>query len=145
MKKSSFIIILIILLTQSCAATIRSRQALYHADTLFDNRKYNEAIKSYSEVTTRYPKSYAAEEAQYLIAYTLVYYDNPDADYARALIEFNRFIRLYPSDNKIREARNWVNVLHMLNHTINENKTLQSSCSGDNSSKELKIIVTCPQ
>lgn len=145
MKKSSFIIILIILLTQSCAATIRSRQALYDADTLFDNRKYNEAIKAYTEVTTRYPKSFAAEQAQYLIAYTLVYYDNPNADYARALIEFNRFIQLYPSDNKIREARNWVNVLHRLNHSMNENETLQSKCGGDNSSKELKIIVTCPQ
>jgi outer membrane protein assembly factor BamD (BamD/ComL family) len=127
MKRNSFIIIFVILIFQSCATLTGAERELYSADSLFNESKYDEAITGYKKVISDYPNTHAAAEAQFSIGYALVYYDNPGMDYSQALEEFDTFIKLYPYDNLVYEAKNWYSILKTLNDTIKDNVRLNSN------------------
>ncbi len=58
---------------------------LYNADNLFNARKYDDAITAYKKILQKHPDPVVAADAQFSIAYTLIYYDNPNINYTLAM------------------------------------------------------------
>ncbi len=127
MRNKTYVIILfIILMFQSCAALTVPQQDLSRADNLFSSKKYGDALAVYRKILRDYPGSHAAAEAQFSIAYTLICPDNSDMDYEQALVEFDKFIKLYPDDSMAYEADNWRMLLKTLSDARKENVKLNS-------------------
>lgn len=127
MKKSLFAILFIVFTLQACATTTAANHALYDADSLFRAQKYDDAIAAYRKLLKNYPGSHVSADAQFAIAYILIDPDNPDMDYSQAMSEFGEFIRSYPDDPRVQEARNWYMILKTLNDTRKENARLNNS------------------
>jgi outer membrane protein assembly factor BamD (BamD/ComL family) len=125
MKKNIFIVTAILFLMQACAATLTPHQMeLYNADNLFNARKYDDAITAYKKILQEHPDPGVAADAQFAIAYTLIYYDNPNINYTLSMEEFNKFMALYPNDSRYQEAKNWYRALKTLYDTKKENAAL---------------------
>ncbi|MCL5878639.1 MAG: tetratricopeptide repeat protein [Deltaproteobacteria bacterium] len=124
-KFSVIAVLLFVVLLQACATAMTPHEAeLYNADNLFKAGKYEHAIAAYKTLLQKYPDSEIAADAQFAIAYTLVYYDNPNINYAQAMGEFKRFMTIYPNDSRYQDAQNWYRVLKVLNDTKSENAVL---------------------
>lgn len=119
--------LLFMILLQTCATTMTPRESeLSIADNFFKAGEYDQAITAYKKVLQQNPDTDRAADAQFSIAYTLVYYDNPKINYPLALVEFKKFITLYPDDNRAEEAQNWYQVLKALNDAKGENAVLSN-------------------
>ncbi len=119
------ILVAFIILVQSCATAMTPIQSpLYHADNLFRARKYEAALAAYRDIlgTNRDPAVDA--DAQFSIAYTLIYYDNPALNYTKAMDEFGKFLLSYPHDSRYDEAQSWFMLLRALSETRRENTIL---------------------
>ena len=124
-KFSIIAVLLFMVLLQACATAMTPHEAeLYHADNLFKAGKYDHAIAAYKTLLQKNPDSDIAADAQFAIAYTLVYYDNPKINYTLGMEEFKRFLTLYPNDSRHDEAQNWYKVLKTLYDTKGENNAL---------------------
>ena len=104
----------------ACAVFTAPGRELREADAFFRENKYHDAVARYRTVIRDYPDSLWAADAQFGLAATLAYHDNPQRDYAQALREFEDFLRLYPNHAKTDEARNWRQALKTLDH-LNKN------------------------
>jgi TolA-binding protein len=100
--------------------------SLNRAQDLFQKGDYGSAIKAYRYVVETYPQDSLAAEAQFGLAYTLLYFENPKRDYGEALKEFQRFTERYTISPRLREAKNWVSFLNQLNDQAVENERLKS-------------------
>ena len=124
-KFSVITVLLFVVLLQACATAMTPHEAeLNNADNLFKAGKYDHAIAAYKMLLQKNPGSDIAADAQFAIAYTLVYYDNPNINYPLAMVEFKRFLTLYPKDSRHEEAQNWYKVLKTLYDTKGENNAL---------------------
>ena len=90
-------------------------------------KRYQEAVTMYKNIVVQSPRSDAAANAQYQIAYVQTLYDNPQKDYARALQSFTEFIERYPHDVKLLDAENWRFILKMMLDLKKENERLSRS------------------
>jgi outer membrane protein assembly factor BamD (BamD/ComL family) len=93
---------------------------LAQADSLFDSGKFNEATAAYQKVCAAIPRSAAARTALIAIAYSNVFYKNPNGNWNAALEAFNLFNTSYPHDNRISEVRSWIRVLSVIKSIDNE-------------------------
>ncbi len=124
-KFSVIAVLLFVVLLQACATAMTPHEAeLYNADHLFKAGEYDHAIAAYKTLLQKNPGSDIAADAQFAIAYTHVYYDNPNINYTLAMGEFKRFLTLYPNDSRHEEAQNWYKVLKTLYDTKGENNAL---------------------
>jgi outer membrane protein assembly factor BamD (BamD/ComL family) len=101
--------------------TYKNRQ-LTEADALLFNGKYDEAKILYDKIRSSQPNSEEARTAHFSIAFTNVYYKNPNADWNAALKEFKSFAAIYPKDPRIGEALSWVRLLTVIKSFNNEFK-----------------------
>jgi outer membrane protein assembly factor BamD (BamD/ComL family) len=97
------------------------------ADRLAKERQYSEALAGYEKIAKESPGSKRSANALFAVASTHVFYDNPHKDYALALQEFDEFLRLYPNNEKARDARNWRTILKMVLELKKENEHLIGS------------------
>ncbi len=97
------------------------------AVSLEQDKKYAAALAVYREIVTDYPKSPVAADALFAIARLDAFYDNPQKDYAQALVEFSEFEKLYPNHEKSREAQNWQVILKSILDLKKENNRLRKS------------------
>jgi len=81
------------------------------AKAFFEHGKYRESRDAYRALFEAYPQSERAEEAQFNAAYVLVYYKNPDRDYAGAQHEFEKFLLRYPLSTFAGEAQSWISLI----------------------------------
>ncbi|MCL4468308.1 MAG: hypothetical protein M1591_05180 [Deltaproteobacteria bacterium] len=124
-KFSVIAVLLLVVLLQACATAMTPHEAeLYNADNLFKAGKYDHAIAAYKTLLQDNPGSEIAADAQFAVAYTLVYYNNPNINYALAKGEFKKFLTLYPNDSRHDEAQNWYRVLKTLYVIKGENNAL---------------------
>ena len=84
------------------------------AESLFQQKKYTEALKAYKQVSAGSLSSGQRAEAQYSIALIQSSFDNPQRSYSHALESFDEFLKLYPRHEKAAEAMNWKNTLKVL-------------------------------
>jgi len=90
-------------------------------------KKYHEAIALYRKIAVDSPKSPAAADALFEVAYLSAFYDNPQKDYAQALSVFEDFLKRYPNHLKASDARNWRAVLKVVLDARKENERLKES------------------
>lgn len=88
--------------------------ALEQAESLFEAGRYSEAAESYRKILKETPHVPQAAEAQYLLAFTLSYYKNPQQDYAASLKEFQKAASRYPKSPYRRESDNMISLLSSL-------------------------------
>jgi hypothetical protein len=81
------------------------------AKTLFEQGMYRESRDAYRSLYETYPQSQWAAEAQFNAAYILVYYKNPDRDYAGAQHELERYLQRYPLSTFAGEAQSWISLI----------------------------------
>jgi hypothetical protein len=74
----------------------------------------------YTKIIEMTPNSPAARTAQYYLGFINVYYDNPFADWEKALNEFKMFAALYPDDFRIKEVNSWIRILVVMQSFKNE-------------------------
>lgn len=117
-----------LLLGVSLAACVKYEAArdteLSNADRFFREKKYGEAITAYDAIAREAPGSDRGAKALYAAATAHAYYDNPQKDYARALQEFDEFLRSYPDNEKAADARSWQFILKMMLEMKKENERL---------------------
>ncbi|MBI5747434.1 MAG: outer membrane protein assembly factor BamD [Nitrospirae bacterium] len=88
--------------------------ALEQAESLFETGRYSEAAESYRKILRETPPVPEAAEAQYLLAFTLSYYKNPQQDYAASLKEYQKAASRYPKSPYRRESENMISLLSSL-------------------------------
>ncbi len=98
-----------------------------NADSLYKEKKYSEAAASYKKALKDSTNPKLIAKARFGLARTLAYYDNPQRDYAQALLEFEEFLRSYPDHEKAADAQNWRAVLKALHEARKENDNLNKS------------------
>jgi outer membrane protein assembly factor BamD (BamD/ComL family) len=126
MRRTAFVLVFFsLMLLSSCAVMTVPGREVRTADSLFKEKRYNEAVTAYRKVLRDYPGSSSAAEARYRLALTLAFYDNPQKDYAQAQQEFEEFLKLYPVHKKAQEAQNWRQVLKTLDHLNKSIEELQ--------------------
>ena len=104
----------------------KALSSLNRAQELCEKGDYTGAIKAYRSVVETYPQDSLAAEAQFGLAYILLYFENPKRDYDEALKEFQRFTERYTISPRLREAKNWISFLNQLNDQAVENERLKS-------------------
>jgi outer membrane protein assembly factor BamD (BamD/ComL family) len=102
---------------------------LQNADNLFDQKKYSDAVTAYRKIlkASPAPRPAVAANAQYGVALTLAYYDNPQRNYAQAIQELDEFLRLYPTDSRVSEVQNLRFILRSLIDVKKDNEHLNKS------------------
>lgn len=98
-----------------------------NAGRLVKERRYNEALATYCKIARESPASERGASALFACASVRAFYDNPQRDYALALQEFDEFLRLYPNDERARDAQNWRSVLKAVLDLKKENEHLTTS------------------
>ncbi|MDD5674603.1 MAG: outer membrane protein assembly factor BamD [Chitinivibrionales bacterium] len=87
------------------------QQLLGEAERAFGQKRFSDAAKLYAQIRDSYGKTQSASVAQYKLGLLYLFYDNPDADWKAALVEFKRFASSYPQDDRIDEVNSWIRVL----------------------------------
>jgi outer membrane protein assembly factor BamD (BamD/ComL family) len=100
------------------------------AQKLIREKKYADAIAALEQMLREDLSPSQAAEAKYLIATVYVAADNPRRDYARALTEFDEFLRRYPDDEKAPEAKSWKTAIKTILDTRKENENLHKKIEG---------------
>jgi outer membrane protein assembly factor BamD (BamD/ComL family) len=123
--------LLVILLVMLCLPACvkyeedRARDAAFdNADRFFHENRYSEAITAYDAIAKDSSGSDLGAQALYASAFAQAYYDNPHKDYARALQEFDEFLRVYPKNRKADDARSWQFILKTTLDIKKENERL---------------------
>ncbi len=114
-------------IVSGCAGFNGQDAQLADAERFASDRKYSEAIAIYDKIVKKSPHSKNQAHALFASAITRAYYDNPTRDYGVALQKFEEFLRLYPSDDKATDARNWRTVLKTVLELKRENEQLNKS------------------
>jgi outer membrane protein assembly factor BamD (BamD/ComL family) len=91
------------------------RLLLLSADSLFELGKYSVAVNQYSQLRDESANLYYKGKAQYKIALSYIYYDNPNASYQKALTEFKLFASLYPNHELVGIVNTWIKILTIFN------------------------------
>lgn len=85
------------------------------AKASFEQGNYKEAHDAYRAIADS--GSSWAEQAKFDAAYVLVYYKNPEKNFAEAAREFGEFVARYPENARAAEANTWLALLKMFEQT----------------------------
>ncbi len=142
MIRSALALFVAVAVTTGCATTGAQKQEssgnepVSRAMNLIGEKKYAEALDILKKAFKKERHSALAPDIKYRIATIYVASDNPHKDYAKALTEFDEFVRLYPEHEKAVEARSWKLAIGTILDEKKENERLRKSIEG---LKELDI------
>jgi len=100
---------------------------LENAGRFIKEKRYNEALATYGRIVKQSRTSERGANALFASASARAFYDNPQKDYVLALREFDEFLRLYPNNEKARDAQNWRYFLETLLELKKENERLTTN------------------
>lgn len=141
MLNKLWILFLALILIAGCASASHPPvdiQTYDYANELFQKGLYGDARDAYRYLAETYPKAALAEKAQYNAAYILIYYKNPDQDYASAEREFNVFLQHHPTSILADEAKTWLSVLK----SFDQSKTHEFMGEVESLSKKIHTLWT---
>ena len=128
MRRFFIILLLSVFCLSGCARLTGVQDAeLQGADKFFKKKQYSEALEAYNKIAEESAGTERGANALFAAASAQAFYDNPQKDYALALQEFEEFLRLYPNNEKARDAKNWRYFLKMLIELKKENENLATS------------------
>jgi len=97
---------------------------LDEARQLLKDGKFVEAGEAFRTVEQEFPGTEWAGSAAYALAVAAAMADNPQQDYASALMEFDSFIERYPQHERLPEAKAWRQAIKQIMDTRKENARL---------------------
>ncbi|MBI3354943.1 MAG: outer membrane protein assembly factor BamD [Nitrospirae bacterium] len=116
--------IFLVIVIAGCGAYLRSaehkNEQYLHSHALFNEGRYAEAAAGFLNFVEQYPDDELADDAQYFLAYTLIYHANKDKDYGKALAQFKILLVKYPKSYWIKDAKNWVSQIEEILSLKNE-------------------------
>ena len=128
MNRRLFLPVLIAVCLTGCASLMKtgfSRDAEFaRANELMNEKKYSDAVSAYEKIAKESAKTDRGAEALFAAAEARAFYDNPDKNLELALQEFEDFLRSYPDNKQISEARNWRYFLRTVLALRKENERL---------------------
>jgi outer membrane protein assembly factor BamD (BamD/ComL family) len=125
-------IVMVLLLSTACLWGCAGVTAVHdaefeHADRLVTEKKYNEALASYEKIARESSWTERGARALFAEASTRAFYDNPHKDLARALQEFDEFIRRYPANEQVQDAQNLRYLIKTILDLKKENERLNQN------------------
>ncbi len=128
MRKFFVLLLLSTCLLSACTGILGRRDVEFeNAGRFIKEKRYGEAVATYSKIARESPASERGASALFACASVRAFYDNPQKDYALALQGFDEFLRLYPNHDRALDAQNWRSVLKMLLELKKENEHLATS------------------
>ena len=124
-----FVLVLLLMCCLSACARFKADHDVdfENADRFFMEKKYSEAATAYDQIARGAQGSERGARALFAVASLYAFYDNPHKDYARALQEFDDFLRIYPDNERALDAKNWRYILMMVLDLKKENGRLLQS------------------
>jgi tol-pal system protein YbgF len=96
----------------SSAATLGEQEAYRIAFDLLKERRYDDAVRAFEDLLTRFPNGEFADNARYWLGET--YY--VQRDYSAALTQFQRVLASHPLSAKVPSARLKIGYIHYEKH-----------------------------
>lgn len=127
MKTTLVVIVLIALAGCSGFKATKPDKDFQSAAVAVKEKKYEDAITTYKKILVKSPQSEGAADALFQIAYVQTLYDNPQKDYAKAILNFDEFIKRYPGHTRHQEAENWRFILRTILDLRKENDRLHKN------------------
>lgn len=113
--------------TEGAAAVPPQVQQIKTAEQLQKAGKFSDAVEAYRRITHDLPNSDLAATAKYSIALIHVDVENPEKDYAQALVDFEEFIAQFPQHKRVNEAKSWRQVIKLALDAKKENERLSKN------------------
>ncbi len=137
MIRTAVLLVAALLLGAGCQ-TLGTRQetsgaadaTVLEARKLVSSHRYTDALSTLEKALSREMDPAVTSEMLYLTALIHVSADNPQKDYARALAQFEEFVRLYPDNDRAEEAKSWKQAIRALLDTKKENERLHRNIEG---------------
>ena len=127
MRKLLGLVLILACSLSACTWRIGGRDVeLERAGKLVKEGRHTEAMATYCKIARESPGTERGANALFACASVRAAYDNPQRDYALALQEFDEFLRLYPGNERSREALNWRFLLKTMLDLKKENEGLSS-------------------
>ncbi|MBE0460273.1 MAG: outer membrane protein assembly factor BamD [Candidatus Aminicenantes bacterium] len=107
----------ILLVSFGCATFILSaknieiRKHLSLAKKLSKQAKYEQALRENEMILEKHPENPWQDEVLFNLACLYAYYDNPQKDYNKAIIYFQRLIKEFPQSSYQKESNLWLAIL----------------------------------
>jgi len=132
--KNKFLIITIILisfLSYNCSTFILSpknieiKEHLSSSKKLLKQKKYEQAINKNKMILDKYTKNPWKDHALFNLGYLYSHYDNPNKNFLKSKIYFQRLIGEFPKSSLQKKARIWLSILKELLSKENEINKLE--------------------
>lgn len=102
-----------------------SEKEFQAAAAFMNEKKYSEAVALYRTIIADSPGTQLAANARYQIALAHALSDNPERDWVMAIQEFDKFLKLHPTDGRALEAQNWIATLKIGLELKKQNESLK--------------------
>ncbi|MBW2568345.1 MAG: tetratricopeptide repeat protein [Deltaproteobacteria bacterium] len=123
----------LLLIGTGCAATLsfqkrlQAGESLEKGEKLIIKGKYKKALAEYKKVLKAFPGISPGDNALFYIGLILLHPDNPQRDYEKSLISFQRIIREFPRTRLREKAKVLSYVVAELIRSKNDIKKLKES------------------
>jgi outer membrane protein assembly factor BamD (BamD/ComL family) len=110
----------IILIFSSCSSfflspkNIEIKKHLSSAEELLKQGKYDLALKKNKLIEEKYPENPWQDEVFFNLGCLFAYYDNPQKNFGKAKIYFQRIVREFPQSSFQKESQVWLAILNEL-------------------------------
>ena len=91
-----------------------SNEYLHQGRELLAIGKFKQAIQKNQRVLSLSEKAPHKDQALFNIGLIYAHYDNPEKDYKKSLIHFERLIQEYPQSPLIEQARIWLDIFNVI-------------------------------
>jgi len=120
------IIILISFLSYNCSTFILSsknieiKEHLYSANQLLKQKKYEQGINKNKMILDKYIKNPWKDHILFNLGYLYSHHDNPNKNFLKSKLYFQRLIDEFPKSSLQKKARIWLSILKELLSKENE-------------------------
>lgn len=145
------VMIFILLISFGCATFILSpknieiRKHLSLAEKLSKQAKYEQALRENEMILEKHPENPWQDEVLFNLACLYVCYDNPQKDYNKAIIYFQRLIKEFPQSSFQKESKVWLAILNEISlkehEILSKEKEINSLREEINSLKKENIEI----
>jgi outer membrane protein assembly factor BamD (BamD/ComL family) len=121
------IILLIVIWFSGCATVTGPEKQFQEAAVSVKEKRFKEAVAACNQIMVDSPDSSLAADALFEIALINANYANPQRDYVQATRTFAEFVKHYPDNRRVDEARTWISVLKTIQELKKQNEHLTES------------------
>jgi outer membrane protein assembly factor BamD (BamD/ComL family) len=99
-----------------CASSLYNKQFL-RSQELLAKGDYKGALEENQKILSRYPNSPPGDEALFHIGLIYAHSGNPQKDYQKSILFFNKLVEGFPRSPLAEQAKIWIGVLQVIEKT----------------------------